>query len=153
MLFKKKDENESVKAKTSLFASKAKKDDAHEKDEERAIASMKSKKAVVATDTEKTLKVTVAAGKVSADILVRPRITEKASNESSKNIYTFDVAPFANKTQIAAAIKDIYRVTPIAIRVVTIPARQVIRRGRAGVVSGGKKAYVHLKKGDKIELA
>ncbi len=151
MLFKKKDSNDGVKAKTSLFASKAKKDEALEKDAERAVLPAKTKTTSAAAD-DKKLKTTVAAGKVSSDILVRPRVTEKASVEAGKNVYTFDVAPSANKQQIAAAVKDIYRVTPEAVRIVTIRRQVFARRGRMGAMSGGKKAYVRLKKGETIEL-
>lgn len=148
MLFKKKDSNESSKAKTSLFASKAKKDDAAEKESERAIAAPHAE-----TKGGKKLKTTVAGGKADPRILIRPRITEKAANESAKNVYTFDVLPTANKNQIVAAIKDVYKVTPVAVRVVTIPTKHVFnRKGTTGIKNGGKKAYVQLKKGDTIEL-
>lgn len=152
MLFKKKDSNGDVKAKTTLFASKAKKEDAQEKDDERksmpVVHGAKTKE-----DVDKTLKTTVAAGKANADILRNPRITEKASALSSQNIYTFDVARSANKTTIREAIKDVYRVTPVAVRIVTIPTKHYTsRRGLRSSSGGGKKAYVKLKKGDTIEL-
>lgn len=148
MLFKKKDTNESSKAKTSLFASKAKKDEALEKESERTVAVPHAD-----TKASKKLKTTVAGGKADPRILIRPRITEKAANESVKNVYTFDVLPSANKNQIVAAIKDTYKVTPVAVRVVTIPTKNVYnRKGATGVKNGGKKAYVQLKKGDTIEL-
>lgn len=87
-----------------------------------------------------------------AHVLRRPRITEKAAHVSTKNVYTFDIAKTTTKNEIMKAIKALYKVTPVAIRTVSIPRRNVIRRGKAGVQSGGKKAYVSLKKGDKIEL-
>jgi len=43
-------------------------------------------------------------------------------------------------------------VKPEKVRVAAIPAKKVFVRGKKGVKSGGKKAYVYLKKGDKIEL-
>ncbi len=152
MLFKKKDSNTSSNAKTSLFASKAKKEDAQEKSDERksmpVVQSVKTKE-----DVDKTLKTTVATGKVNADILRNPRVTEKATVVAEHNVYTFDVAPFANKTTIKAAIKDVYRVTPIAVRIVTVPSKDYVsRRGIRSHSNGGKKAYVQLKKGDTIEL-
>jgi large subunit ribosomal protein L23 len=152
MLFKKKDSNSSSQAKTSLFASKAKKEDAQEKNDERknmpAVSGVKTKE-----DVDTSFKTTVAAGKVSGDILRNPRITEKASQVAENNVYTFDVARSANKTTIKAAIKDVYGVTPTAVRIVTVPTKSYMsRRGLQSTSGGGKKAYVQLKKGDSIEL-
>jgi len=87
-----------------------------------------------------------------SDVLRSPRITEKASMVSEKNVYVFEVATWANKNQIGRAVKEFYKVEPINIRTTVIPKKKVNRRGRLGIKKGGKKAYVELKKGDKIEL-
>jgi large subunit ribosomal protein L23 len=85
-------------------------------------------------------------------IIKNPRITEKAANISDNNVYTFDVYPRSNKVEIAKAIKAAYGVTPIKINVLAIPTKPVLRGAVAGVKRGGRKAYVTLKKGDKIEF-
>ena len=84
-----------------------------------------------------------------------PRITEKAAYMSEKGCYVFNVAPSANKIQIAAAIRATFKVTPRKVTVVAVPRKEVSTRGsnRKGMTAGGKKAYVFLKKGDKIEIA
>lgn len=88
-----------------------------------------------------------------ANVLLRPRITEKAALSADKNnVYVFEVTKDANKKSISASVKSAYGVTPEKVRVAVIPSKQVFIRGRKGVKSGGKKAYVYLKKGDKIEL-
>ncbi|HXK40076.1 MAG TPA: 50S ribosomal protein L23 [Candidatus Paceibacterota bacterium] len=151
MLFKKKDQNESIKAKTALFASKAKKDEALEKLDEAHVA--KSAGEGAKESATKTLKASVAAGRVSPSILRRPRITEKATAASGLNVYTFDISMSANKRTVAGAIKDVYNVTPVKVRTVAIPAKRVTsRRGVRGKTARGRKAYVYLKKGDTIEL-
>ena len=86
-----------------------------------------------------------------ADILIRPRITEKASLVLENNVYTFEVASSATKLQVAGAIKIFYKINPIKIRIVRNPAKKVFLRGKKGVKAGVKKAYVYLKKGEKIE--
>lgn len=87
------------------------------------------------------------------NVLLRPRITEKAAVGADKsNVYVFEVAENATKKSISASVRDAYKVTPEKVNVVTIPSKQVFVRGKKGVKSGGKKAYVYLKKGDKIEL-
>jgi large subunit ribosomal protein L23 len=85
-------------------------------------------------------------------VIVRPRITEKASVGAEKSVYTFDVSKRSTKATIAAAVKELYNVTPIKVAVVAIPSKEVFIRGKWGVKKGGKKAYVYLKKGETIEF-
>lgn len=87
------------------------------------------------------------------NVLLRPRITEKSVIGADKNgVYVFEVSENSNKTSIAASVKKLYKVTPVKVRVAKIPSKAVFVRGKRGVKTGGKKAYVYLKKGDKIEL-
>ena len=51
------------------------------------------------------------------DILVKPILTEKATNESElRNSYTFIVSKDANKIQIKKAIEESYGVSVIKVR-------------------------------------
>ena len=86
------------------------------------------------------------------DILHRPHITEKASAGAEKGVYVFDVAKSATKREIAKAVAALYKVTPVKVAIVAIPRKQIIVKGRSGMSGGGKKAYVYLKKGEKIEI-
>jgi len=86
-------------------------------------------------------------------ILIRPRVTEKSTINAENNVYVFDVAVDANKFQIKEAVNHLYKVEPVKVNVVTIPAKRIVYRGKKGVKSGGKKAYVYLKDGDKISVA
>ena len=84
-------------------------------------------------------------------IVKKPRITEKAGIKSeSQNVYTFEVTKDATKKTIGEAMQLIYKVTPIKINVVNLPAKKVTARGKRGVKQAVKKALVFLKKGDKI---
>ncbi len=83
-------------------------------------------------------------------LILGSRITEKSAIEADKGIYTFNVAPIANKNEIKKAIKMIYNVSPVKISITQITKKVVMRGGIMGVKQGGKKAVVHLKKGDKI---
>lgn len=88
-----------------------------------------------------------------SSVLVRPRVTEKAALQANKdNTYVFEVSRDATKKSVIASIRDLYKVTPIRVHLLAIPHKKVFRRGKSGVTGGGKKAYVHLKKGDKIEV-
>jgi len=84
-------------------------------------------------------------------ILIRPHITEKATVLAEKSVYVFEINPKATKPQVAAAFKEKYKITPVKISTVTIPAKNVFVRGKKGKKSGYKKANIYLKKGTKIE--
>lgn len=86
------------------------------------------------------------------NIIKNGRITEKAAVGLDKNVYTFDVFPSANKTEIKKAIFTLYKVKPVRVNILAIPRKQILARGKEGMKGGGKKALVYLKKGDKIEL-
>ncbi|MEK7662124.1 MAG: 50S ribosomal protein L23 [Patescibacteria group bacterium] len=85
-------------------------------------------------------------------VLLRPRITEKATMLGEKNVYTFDVSPRANKDMVARAVKAVYGMTPIRVNISQIKPKAIFVRGKMGTKGGGKKAMVYLKKGDKIEF-
>jgi large subunit ribosomal protein L23 len=92
------------------------------------------------------------------DIIIRPRITEKSGIMSDPQagesaVYTFEVRKNANKPMIAQAIKALYKVTPMKVRIVNLPAKRVLVRGKRGTSNGVKKAMVYLKKGEKINLS
>ena len=88
----------------------------------------------------------------SPSVLLRPRMTEKAAINTEKNVYVFEVKKDATKSSVSASVKALYKVTPVKVRMATTPSKVVFIRGKKGVKSGFKKAYVQLKKGDKIEL-
>lgn len=81
------------------------------------------------------------------------RVTEKSALKAEHGAYTFNVMNEANKNEIKKAIKMLYGVTPIKVTVTQIAKKVVTRRGVTGVKSGGKKAVVYLKKGEKITFA
>jgi large subunit ribosomal protein L23 len=89
----------------------------------------------------------------TAKLILSPRVTEKASMQSSANAYTFVVAKNATKLDILAEFKKEYKVTPKAINITNMPRRNTFIRGKIGTQAGIKKAIVFLKKGDTITLA
>ncbi len=93
------------------------------------------------------------------EIILRPVISEKSIDESSRGKYTFAVHRDANKIQIKAAIEELYKsdkVTVVAVNVVTKqPGTKTsgTRRGRTtGRISGWRKAIVTLAPGQKIQF-
>ena len=89
---------------------------------------------------------------ITMKIIKKPRVTEKASFCAEQNVYTFDVEARSNKTEIKKAIFQLYKVKPTKVNILQVPDKKVFARGQKGVKSGGKKALVYLKKGDKIDF-
>lgn len=90
----------------------------------------------------------------SFEIIRTVRLTEKGTRQSEKfNQYTVMADPRANKTQIRAAVQDLFKVK--VVKVNTLNVRGKFRRQRtkqAGQSPNWKKAIVTLKEGDKISL-
>jgi large subunit ribosomal protein L23 len=85
-------------------------------------------------------------------ILKHPHITEKATMSAESSVYVFKIDKKANKNLVEKAFKEKYKINPVKVRVVNIPAKNVFVRGKRGIKSGYKKAYVYMKKGEKIEI-
>ncbi|MBV8343658.1 MAG: 50S ribosomal protein L23 [Candidatus Eremiobacteraeota bacterium] len=90
------------------------------------------------------------------DVIVAPRITEKAMADALSQQYTFVVHPHATKTQIRHAIEEIFKVNVLHVNTLNVrgKSRNFARRGRrtTGRQSDYKKAIVTIKPGQKIEL-
>jgi large subunit ribosomal protein L23 len=86
-----------------------------------------------------------------SSILIHPHITEKASFSAERSVYVFNINPKSTKADVTKAFKEKYKTSPVKVSTVTIPAKNVFVRGKRGKKSGYKKAYVYLKKGEKIE--
>lgn len=110
------------------------------------------KKAVKAVATSE--KKVVVATEIK-DVLVRPRITEKAANMTVNHVYTFDIRKEATKKDVVAAVKALYKVTPVKVAVVNTPAKRVRMRTKRGFgkTTASRKAYVTLKKGEEIQFS
>ncbi len=90
-----------------------------------------------------------------AGALLAPWLSEKALIATEKGVYTFRIPADATKKDVMLAVEKYYKVTPVKVRTVTIPAKKVsLRRRRGFGMKGAKrKAYVFLKKGETIQFA
>ncbi len=88
-------------------------------------------------------------------VIIKPRVTEKAVRQNDKNVYTFIVRRDATKFTVADAVKALFKVTPVKVNIVNKAPKQFMSKakGRKLNVEGMKKAYVYLKKGDRIDMA
>ena len=85
------------------------------------------------------------------DVLRRPLVTEKGvTNKDTERTLCFEVAVDANKTQVKAAVEKLFKVKVAEVRTSTLEGK-LRRRGRfTGYRPDWKKAYVKLKKGEKV---
>ena len=91
------------------------------------------------------------------EIILKPIITEKATNDSElRNRYTFVVNRFVNKIQIKKAIQEKYSVTVEKVRTQIYGPERSTKYTKKGIQNTKskiiKKAIVQLAEGDTIDF-
>ena len=94
------------------------------------------------------------------DVLVRPVVTEKSTDQADRsNEYTFIVANSANKHEVAAAVEKLWNVTVEDVRTMRYPGKlkramlgRMVRSWELGRRPSFKKAVVRVAEGQHIEL-
>jgi large subunit ribosomal protein L23 len=86
------------------------------------------------------------------ELIRAPVITEKATLLNEKNQVVFRVAITASKPEIKAAIESLYKVQVASVNTVLTKGKTKRFKGRPGVRSDVKKAYVSLVPGQSIDL-
>ena len=75
-------------------------------------------------------------------LIIRPVITEKADNLSSKsNKYSFVVQKDVNKIEIKKTVEATYYVSVRAVNTLIVPGKAKVRSTRAGMLKGIKPGY------------
>ena len=87
------------------------------------------------------------------DVIRKPVITEKATLASEAGAVVFEVAKDANKPQIKEAIEALFGVKVKAVNTTITKGKTKRFRGRPGVRSDVKKAYVTLEDGNTIDVS
>lgn len=85
-------------------------------------------------------------------IILRPVITEKATQLGERGQVVFRVAPEATKPEIKAAIEGLFGVTVVAVNTLISKGKVKRFRGRPGQRSDVKKAFVRLAEGQNIDF-
>ncbi len=86
------------------------------------------------------------------DIIRAPVVTEKATLVAEKNQTVFRVAIDATKPEIKAAVEGLFSVKVDSVNTLVTKGKTKRFRGRPGVRSDVKKAYVTLAPGEAIDL-
>lgn len=82
-----------------------------------------------------------------------PIITEKATQLSDRNQVAFRVAIDATKSEIKAAVEGLFNVKVLGVNTLVQKGKTKRFRGRPGVRSDVKKAYVQLAEGQSIDMS
>ena len=86
-------------------------------------------------------------------VIIRPLVTEKGTHQSTRyNAYTFQVNPIATKTQIKAAIEELFHVKVEGVRTQNRYGKSRRFGQRLGQLPRWKKAIITLSGEDKIEF-
>lgn len=87
--------------------------------------------------------------KAAQDIILAPVITERSMSGISSKKYTFKVAKYSNKIEIADAVEELFKVKVAKVNTVNVRGRAK-RVGRySGTTPAWKKAIVTLKANSK----
>lgn len=88
------------------------------------------------------------------DVILRPVVSEKSYAAYDDNVYTFVVAPNANKVEIRQAIEAIFNVKVKNVNTLNRDGKRKRNRvtGAFGQRTGQKRAIVSLVEGDRIEI-
>ena len=86
------------------------------------------------------------------DTILRPIITEKATQASENGQVTFAVPLTATKPEIKAAVEMLFDVNVTAVNTILLKGKSKMFRGRPGRRSDMKKAMVTLAEGQNIDL-
>jgi large subunit ribosomal protein L23 len=85
-------------------------------------------------------------------VIIRPVISEKSYALIADGKYTFRVHERSHKTQIAAAVEEIFNVNVAEVRTAKVRAKPKRRGLSKGKTRAWKKAIVKLAPGERIEL-
>ena len=88
------------------------------------------------------------------DVIIRPVVSEKSYALLDQGVYTFLVAPGANKVEIRHAVETIFGVNVVKVNTANRPGKRKRNRGRAtfGKRSDTKRALVTLATGQTIPI-
>ena len=84
-------------------------------------------------------------------VIRRPLITEQGlSVKETEGTLVFDVAPEATKTEVKQAVENLFKVKVSTVRTANVVGKERRRGKFTGFKPDWKKAYVRLKKGEKL---
>ena len=87
------------------------------------------------------------------NVIIKPLVTEKSTHlQETRNVYAFQVARAANKTEIRLAIQAIYNVKVVDVRTMNRKGKPRRTKFKVDKTSDWKRAIVTLDENSRIEL-
>ena len=87
-----------------------------------------------------------------SQVVIRPVVSEKSYVLATAGKYTFRVHPDAHKTQIKQAVEDLFDVSVLSVRTISVPSKPKRRGYTSGRTREWKKAVVQLAEGQSIPI-
>ena len=84
-------------------------------------------------------------------VLLGPIVSEKTTLASANNQYVFKVRTDSNKTEISAAVEELFGVTVEGVTTSNVKGKKKIYRGKTGQRVNWKKAVVRVSEGQMID--
>jgi large subunit ribosomal protein L23 len=88
----------------------------------------------------------------ASQIIIRPVVSEKSYVLATADRYTFRVHPDAHKTQIRQAVEQLFDVTVVDVRTMSVKSKPKRRGYTSGRTRQWKKAIVQVRAGDTIPI-
>lgn len=85
-----------------------------------------------------------------SSVLRTPLLTEKAAQAMDNGLYVLSISENATKQSIRQELKHSFNLEAVSVRIVNLPAKQVKFKRIPGTQAVRRKAYVQLKKGQKL---
>jgi large subunit ribosomal protein L23 len=88
----------------------------------------------------------------ASQVVLKPIVSEKSYEGTTRGSYTFKVHPDAHKTQIRQAVEELFDVKVERVNIIKVAAKPKRRGMHRGIRPAWKKAVVQLRAGDTIEI-
>jgi large subunit ribosomal protein L23 len=88
----------------------------------------------------------------ATQVIIRPVVSEKSYVLATVGKYTFRVHPDAHKTQIRAAVEELFDVNVLEVRTSTVKSKPKRRGATSGRTRSWKKAIVQVGEGQEIPI-
>ncbi len=122
----------------------------------KAKAPAKAKKSAAKNDAKEEVKKVAPKARLlskkASMTFLAPLVSEKNARHAEMNTLVFKVDPYANKTTVRNAFRELYNVTPVRVNIVNVRGNRV-RFGKVqGKQSDTRKAFVTLPKGVRVDI-
>lgn len=85
-------------------------------------------------------------------VVLKPVITEKSMRLAASGTYMFNIGMSANKPMVAQAVKEQFKVDATKVRIAITKGKVKKLKGVTGKRKDSKRAFVTVKKGQKISV-